>query len=612
VTAEPRQRVVATAGHVDHGKSALVRALTGTDPDRLAEERARGLTIDLGFAFTTVGSGPGRSAHAVAFVDVPGHARFLTNMLAGVGGVDAVVLVVAATEGWRAQSEEHLRIVELLGIGRGLAVVSKGDLVDPAEERHAVDAVRERLAASSLAGCPVVACDSRSGRGVAEVAATLAAVLDATPPAADHGRPRLWVDRSFTVRGAGTVVTGTLTGGAIAAGDAVVVLPGARPARVRGIEQAHRAVAAVAAGSRVALNLAGIGHAEVVRGDAVALAGQWREATAVDVELVLLPGAELPRRGRCKAHVGSGEHDVVVRPLGDGRHARVRLGGPLPLAPGDRLVLRDPGRQATIGGAVVLDVDPPGRAAAAPDRLVLDAGPRLLAGRPWLAVADLVPLAGVDGPGSQALADDLVARGAATRVGDHLAEPAALSLVARALRDAVDAHQRDHPLVGGLGVGTAAARLALSVAHVEAAVGTAADLEVVEGRIRVAGASTGALADPRARAFVAALAAAPFTPPAPAPLGVGPDLVRALVRDGVVVDLGSCVLTTGAWAEARRRLVRLLAEQGTLTVAQARDALGSTRKYTLAVLARLDAEGVTLRRGDDRLPGPRATLPPRG
>ncbi|MGH9040318.1 MAG: selenocysteine-specific translation elongation factor, partial [Acidimicrobiia bacterium] len=330
-------RVVATAGHVDHGKSSLVLALTGTDPDRFAEEKARGLTIDLGFAFTTLPSG-----QELGFVDVPGHVRFLKNMLAGVGAVEAALLVVAATEGWMPQSEEHLRILDLLGIRHGLAVVSKADLVEDDLRELARLEVEERLESSSFKPTAVLAVDSRTRRGLDELRTALDDMLAAAPLAADHGRPRMWVDRVFAAKGAGTVVTGTLAGGRLPLDSEVLILPGRHRARLRKIESHHRELAEAAPGGRVALNLAGVDHTDLTRGSALVLPGQWTQAQVVDVALTALPDAAVGRRGAYKAYIGSGEHDVRLRVLdGEGRYARLRLDESLPLAPGDRLVLRE-------------------------------------------------------------------------------------------------------------------------------------------------------------------------------------------------------------------------------------------------------------------------------
>ena len=281
-------RVVATAGHVDHGKSSLVLALTGTDPDRFPEEKARGLTIDLGFAFTTLPSGI-----EVGFVDVPGHVRFIKNMLAGVGAVEVALLVVAASEGWMPQSEEHLRILELLGVRHALVAITKADTVDAETVELAQLDVTEHLEGSALEAAPVVVCDSVSGRGLDDVRAGLDAVIAQTPTARDDGRPRLWVDRVFAAKGAGTVVTGTLTGGTVAVDDDVEVGSRRLRARVRAVQTAHRQVESAAPGTRVALNLVGVEHRELVRGDAVVGPDQWTFARTVDAALTVVPGETL-------------------------------------------------------------------------------------------------------------------------------------------------------------------------------------------------------------------------------------------------------------------------------------------------------------------------------
>ena len=594
-------RVVATAGHVDHGKSSLVLALTGTDPDRFAEEKARGLTIDLGFAFTTLASG-----QELGFVDVPGHVRFLKNMLAGVGAVEAALLVVAATEGWMPQSEEHLRILDLLGIRHGVAVVSKADLVDDDLLELARLEVEERLEQSAFSPAAVLAVDSRSGRGLPELRDALDSMLASAPLAVDAGRPRLWVDRVFAAKGAGTVVTGTLAGGRLELEAEVLVLPGRHRARLRKIESHHRELTEAAPGSRVALNLAGIDHTAVSRGAALVLPGQWTQTQVVDVALTALPGVAFGRRGAYKAYVGSGEHDLRLRVLeGDGGYARLRLDVSLPLAPGDRLVLRETGRQETVGGAEILDVAPVGRARLAPERLVQPLGSRLLAGRPWLKPAELVRLAGVDPAGAAGLAQDLVGSGEALPVGEWLVATSALEEARRRTAEAVTDHHRRQPLEPGLELGVLAPGLGLDPARLRAALDGAPGLVVEQGRVRSAAHRTRVSEDPEARRVLAALGAEPFAPPSPAELGARPEIVRGLVREGLLVDVEGLVFTAEALERARETVRRGLTEHGSLTVAQARDLLGSSRKYVLALLARMDAEGITRRRGDERFPGPR-------
>ena len=262
--------VISTAGHVDHGKSTLVRALTGTDPDRFAEEKERGLTIDLGFATTKLPSG-----RSVSFVDVPGHVRFLKNMLAGVGAVDACVFIVAATEGWKPQSEEHLRILEMLGLQHGLVVLTKAAVADDDLRELARLDVEDHIAGTFLEAGEIVEVDSLSGQGLDEMREALDRLLAVTPTARDISRPRLWIDRSFTIRGSGTVITGTLAGGTIAIDDKLVLCPAGRDVRVRSIETHDEARETAQPGSRVALNLGRVSADEAQRGDVLVREGQW-------------------------------------------------------------------------------------------------------------------------------------------------------------------------------------------------------------------------------------------------------------------------------------------------------------------------------------------------
>jgi selenocysteine-specific elongation factor len=594
-------RVVATAGHVDHGKSSLVLALTGTDPDRFPEEKARGLTIDLGFAFTDLGD------DIVGFVDVPGHVKFVKNMLAGVGAVEVAMVVIAATEGWMPQSEEHIRILELLGVAHGLIVITKADLVDEETLLLAQLELDDRLSGSALANWPVVVCDSLSGRGLDDVRAALRAVLDLAPLARDVGRPRVWVDRVFAAKGAGTVVTGTLTLGSFAVDDEVIVEPGARRARIRAIETHHEKVARVAPGTRVAINLAGIDHTEVRRGDAVVLPGQWALPAVVDVANITVPGQELPRRGVLAVHVGSGEHRGRWRVLDETNAlGRLRLDPPLPLAPGDRVVLRSTGRRATVGGAKVIDLDPPRRVVDAVARQALDADGRLLEQREWLRLDDIVALAGVDRPGARATMERLVREGRAVRAGDAITSAERLKDVRAAAFQRVVAFHRDEPHARGLELASLAAALNVDLTRARVAIDSDKRLVVDREFVRHADHIGRASDDPEGRRLVDALRHKPFAPPTADEIGVEPRIVRALVREGAVVDLEGVLFATSAYEDARRLLAAAVIERGTITVSDARDLLDSSRKFVLAIVNQLDREGVTRRRGDERIAGPRA------
>ncbi|MBJ30020.1 MAG: selenocysteine-specific translation elongation factor [Acidimicrobiaceae bacterium] len=566
--------VVATAGHVDHGKSTLVEALTGTDPDRFAEEKARGLTIDLGFATTTLPSGA-----PLSLVDVPGHVRFLKNMLAGVGAVDACLFVVAATEGWKPQSEEHLRILELLGIRHGVVALTKVGPADDDLVELAHLEVEERVADTFLADAPVVCTDAPTGVGLDELRAALDDLLAAAPTAVDHGRPRLWIDRSFSARGAGTVVTGTLASGSLAVDDELSVHPSGVPVRVRSLENHHAGHERLPPGSRCAVNLVGVAHDEVVRGDVLVRTDQWHHASVVDASLRVLDRLDHPvsRRGAHVLYLGSGEHPVRMRILGPDALepgaeglVRIHLPRPLPLLPGDRFVLRESGRAETVGGGEVLDVDPVERASrAAPNRSV----DRVVRERGWIDVGDLERLTG------ERRDPDL---------GGWAVDPEILHRTLEELRSALDE----------------AGPMGLDLASLDPFRRAAADLlgdAVVDAGRLLPDDAVDPLAD---HPFVAALAATPFVPPDPD--GVDRGELRELVRRGDVVEVEGIFYAKSAIAEAGRLAARLLAEAPDgFTVSAFREAAGNTRKHAMPLLSHLDGTGVTRRRGDVRIAGPR-------
>jgi selenocysteine-specific elongation factor len=582
-------RVVATAGHVDHGKSTLVLALTGTDPDRFAEEKTRGLTIDLGFAFTTLPSGV-----EIGFVDVPGHVKFLKNMLAGVGAIDVALFVVSAREGWMPQSEEHLVILELLGVRDGVVALTNADSVDEETLEIARAQVDERLARSSWGDALIVACDSVTRRGLDDLGRALDDALAAAPAVVDRDRPRLWVDRVFAARGAGVVVTGTLAGGSVRAGDTLEVARDRTPVRVRGIETAHRRVEDVAPGSRVALNLTGIDRERLARGDALVRPGQWALSTVLDAAMTTVHDHRLRPRDRLHAHVGSAEHDVRFRALDDdGRYGRFVFPVPVALAPGDRFVVRDPGSATTVAGAEVLDVAPPTSVRGAAARLALPLGERLLAERDrWVAVADVARVTGLDAAAADELVESLVTSGRAVRVNDTLiAATLATDLLDRACVAAVER--------GEMELATLAGTLGVTASDLAPLLATDSRIVVEHGRVRDATRAPVAQS-PEAQALVAALDENPFAPPQPTDRA----LARALVRDGVLVDVGGILFSASALQRARDLVREYLETNDSMSVGDARNVLGSTRKFVVPLLEQFDREGVTRRRGDVRIAGP--------
>ena len=637
--------VVATAGHVDHGKSTLVKALTGTDPDRFEEERRRGLTIDLGFASATLPSG-----RRCAIVDVPGHIRFIRNMLAGVGAVDACIFVVAATEGWKPQSEEHLRILELLDITRGLVVLTKVDLVDPELAEIAHLDTSDHLAGTFLADAEVVAVDSISDTGMADFAAALDRLLARTPTATDAGRPRLWVDRAFVAPGAGTVVTGTLTGGTVTIGDELTVRPGRRRVRVRAIQSLYAAQPSVGPGNRAALNLVGINHGEVGRGHVVVREDQWHLTRTVDASLAVLDSLdhEVSRRGAYVAYLGAGEYSVRLRILGSetlrpGNEGAVRLHLPcrLPLRPGDRFVLRESGRAETVGGGEILDVDPRLVAAAArPDRSV----DRVIAERGWVRPDDLWRLTGERRPPNLAgwVVDPATLQAAQDAIRAQIAEAADLGLdlavlgeheraVAEHLDGVVIEAGRAHP---ALRVDTLAehpflaalARQPFSPPQFSLSSpppsspqpSTSPRPSTPPRTYTTPQPSTTALPSSSPEPpppFSSPQAGSPPPPAAPGVPAVAPEELREMLRRGLVVSLDGVIFPAAAVDRATDAAAELLRRRPEgFTVAEFRDHVGTTRKYALPLLAALDATGVTRRRGDMRIAGrrlPNTPTPPK-
>ena len=349
--------VVGTAGHVDHGKSTLVEALTGIDPDRLREEKVRGMTIDLGFAWLTLPGG-----NEVSVVDVPGHERFVNNMLAGVGGIDMALLVVAADESVMPQTREHLAILDLLGVGRGLVAITKSDLVEEEWLGLVESEVEDVLTGTTLEDAPIVAVSAMTGNGLPELKATMARLLEETPSKPDLGRPRLPVDRSFTMSGFGTVVTGTLIDGRLSVGEAVELVVSGRKARVRGLQTHRTRLEEALPGTRVAANLTGVAHEEVSRGDVMATGGWLTPATALDVRLRVLDDAPHSLRHNMFVTVHSGSSEVIGRlRLLDSRTAdpgatvwaQLKLDTPVAVVKGDYVVIRS--NQTTLGGGEVAD-----------------------------------------------------------------------------------------------------------------------------------------------------------------------------------------------------------------------------------------------------------------
>jgi selenocysteine-specific elongation factor len=581
-------QVIATAGHVDHGKSTLIRALTGMEPDRWAEERRRGMTIDLGYAWTTLPSG-----EEIAFVDVPGHERFATNMLAGVGPVPAVLLVIAADEGWAAQTEEHVRALDALGVSHGLVAVTRSDLADPSE---AIEQARECLASTSLAGIPAVSVSGATGAGLEAFRAALGVLARGLSPADPRARVRLWVDRSFTVRGSGTVVTGTLGAGTLRRGDALEL--GDSIVTVRGLQRLGQPAEEISAPARVAVNLRAVAHEDIRRGDTLLTPGAWRRTRVVDVRF---RGGKVP--SHVVVHIGAAAVPATVRTLdaSDGSGSvvvRLTLAAPLPLQVGDRMLLRDPGLRAVIGGVTVLDPAAPslGRRGAARSR-----------------AGALVCDVGVPDVGAEVARRGAVSRTLLEQIGVRIVEPlpagvrAAGTLLVgdalwedwrRSLANAVDRGS-----VGLLDSGVSHADLTRSL-HLEdpqvlqLLVGSLPGLEDVGGRVRRRGTASALRADvgEAVSRLVAALADAPFAAPEQhqlVSLGLGRrELGAAAAAQAILLLPGDIALLPTAPVMAADRLREL---PQPFTLSAARQALGTTRRVAVPLLEHLDRIGVTRR-----------------
>jgi selenocysteine-specific elongation factor len=620
-------RVVCTAGHVDHGKSTLVRALTGMEPDRFAEERRRGLTIDLGFAWTEIGHPP----ITVAFVDLPGHERFVGNMLAGAGPVSLALFVVAADEGWMPQSQEHLDILDLLGVYHGLVALTKADTVDEDTLAIGAELVREQLEATAFADVEIVPVSAVTGAGLDRLVERLAVALTKAPQAPDRGRPRLWIDRSFSIKGAGTVVTGTLGGGRLRAGDELAVLPGRRTTRVRGLQALQTSIDEAAPGSRAAVNLTGVDRVEAARGDALGRPGQWRAVRSLDVWVRALPGQQIGRKGAWHLHVGSAERGARVYPLADEQvdpegFARMVLDRAVAVQAGDRFVLREAGRCATAGGGLVLDADPPprprGRAARQARRDQLDARlDAVRAGDRARLLERHVAERGAALAAHAAAAVGLAEQAARTAAAEHglvelgpaWAHPQAIEGWAAAVVGALCTYHRGHPL-DRVAPKDLAARAAAGAGCPSALVMTLLDLLVRRGAIVASGPGLRAPdhvvhldADQTVArdALLDALAASPFAPPslgeAARRAGASPALVRELEAAKAIIRIGpDLAVHADAIEQATARLRAAYQAEGPLTAARAKEALGTSRKYAVPLLEELDRQGRTRRHGDVR------------
>jgi len=619
-----RSIVIGTAGHIDHGKSALVRALTGTDPDRLKEEQERGITIDLGFAHLQLGD------LNLAFVDVPGHERFVKNMLAGAGGTDLVMLIVAADESVMPQTREHFHICRLLHVPAGIIVLTKTDLVDRETVELAALEARELVQGSVLEKAPIVPVSARTGEGLDVLRSTLQSMAQSVPLREAGGPIRMPIDRVFSMKGFGTVATGTLVSGTVREEQELELLPGSRRVKVRGLQVHGRRAASAEAGRRVAVNLGGVDVSDVVRGDTLCEPGAFEASRRLDVMLTLLPDVPALRDGtRLRVHHGTSE--VLGRVASAGKFARIRLESPAVVTRGDRLILRAYSPLATIGGAMVIDPHPPRGAMRS------DAGRRRLElldidatapdvtlgwfveerGASGLHRSDLTRRAGLTPAAAAEAAGRLVTGRVAEQVGDVLVKPKVLADLGERLVRELHTHHAANPLSEGMPREEARERIfgrASQQVFEHVLEKLVAERRLV-ARDRLALESHQvSLTGDEARvhsALETLYRKAGLTPPdiatavveAHAPRAVADRMLALLVRNRVLVKVDN-ILFHGAALESLKAEVRALKQTDPavrVDVASFKTRYGITRKYAIPLLEYLDRERVTRRVGESRI-----------
>jgi selenocysteine-specific elongation factor len=630
-----RPFVIGTAGHVDHGKSTLVKALTGIDPDRLAEEKARAMTIDLGFAWLTLPGG-----QSVSVVDVPGHERFIKNMLAGVGGIDAALLVIAADEGPMPQTVEHLAILDLLGVNRGVIVLTKADVVEGDWLDLVREEVRELVSTTALADAPLVAVSALNREGLPTLLETLEAVLASAPGTSSGTAPRLPIDRVFSVSGFGTVVTGTLSGGEINTGDELRLYPGDRRARVRGLQSHQEKVSRALPGRRTAVNLSGITTEEVRRGDVLAPPGIMTPSQRLDVRLRLLPDAPIALQQNDEVDFFSGAAELPARITlldrerldpGESAWVQLRFRAPIAVLRQDRFIVRRPSPSETLGGGEIIDPNPPRHrrfrpetiaaletlAAGAPDEILLQA----LEQKPTEIKELATGAAGLSPQQVDEALAGLIAEGDVVILGRTDRSPGAtdfavasslLESLARQIRDVLRSYHAAQPLRPGLAREEARRRLSITQARLfdDLIATLAAAGELIDDGATLRLPQFRMTLDPARRAaadrYLAAIRTQPYSPPGPHEHGLDPETLAALEHLGEVTKIADGVyFAPEAWDALVQGTLAFIDSNGSMTLSQFRDHFGTSRKYAQVALEYLDQLKYTRRVGDDRVRGPR-------
>ncbi len=621
-------RVIGTAGHVDHGKSVLVKALTGIDPDRLKEEKEREMTIDLGFAWFTLPSGL-----VVSVIDVPGHEDFIKNMLAGVGGIDAALLVVAADEGVMPQTVEHLAILDLLEVRRGVVALTKVDLVEDEEWLELVAADVDRLLkGTTLAGSKIVPLSAVTGQGLTSLIEELDSLLSQTPPRRERGRPRLPIDRAFTLAGFGTVVTGTLIDGGFRVGQEVEILPQGLKSRIRGLQTHKEKIEVAVPGSRVAINLVGVGKDQLQRGDVVTSPG-WLEPTRlIDVRLRMLGSAPKPLRHNTSVDFYSGAAQITakVRVLGakaiePGEEGWVQLvlTHPTALLAHDRFIIRQPSPSLTIGGGTVVDPHPGRRhkrfrpqmierlealALGTPQEVLLAAleeGPQEMAR--LVKDSGLEPEAVKEGLERLLEGSRILVLG--TSEGQLLVSSTWWEGFLARLVHLIEEYHSRYPLRLGMPREEVKSKLRLPSRLFNDLMGQAVKEGVVNeerAALRLPGHELRFTPEEEERVerLLSTLSQEPYTTPSVADCkaALGEEVLNALLEQGRLIQVSENVLFLASTYEVMvERVVEHLKKEGTITLAQVRDLFSTSRKYAQAFLEHLDAQGITRRVGDERV-----------
>jgi selenocysteine-specific elongation factor len=615
-------RVIGTAGHIDHGKSALVHRLTGMDPDRLEEEKRRGMTIDLGFAWLTLPSGTD-----VSVVDVPGHERFVKNMLAGAAGIDVALLVIAADEGPMPQTREHLAILDLLGVQHGVVALTKSDLVDSDWLDLVTEEVEELLTSTGLSGSPIIPVSVISGAGLDQLLLTLDETVARTPEPQNRGVPYLPIDRVFHVAGFGTVVTGTLHNGGVATDQTLESVPGGASLRVRSMQTHQRQVEFAEPGARVALNVHGAGREDLTRGDVLALPHTVAAATRLDARLRVLSDApfSLVHGVEATVHLGAAERSATIRILGareiasgGGGWVRLLMSAPVAAVRGQKFILRLPAPARTFAGGEVVDVQPPRRKFGPEDaQRLADLGSdsleiailAVLRGQRPKNMAAIVVSIGHDAPACEKALTELISEGKVVEVdGAFLGSVGWEMFTRRAERHLSDYHGL-HPLRQGMPREELRQKLRWERVHWSAALRRMQEnglISLDDASVRLAVHQGGVQGrEPDVQRVLEILERNPFSPPSGpeilAESDAEPALLAAMVTNGSIVRLSDDVyFTKTAYRGAIDIVASAIQDRGELTVAQVRDDLKTSRKYALALLEYLDAQRITRRNGDVR------------